>query len=128
MKLAPKKYIPDKYRIEPPTSKKRWIDLYNDMDVDENYWQLIYETPFQITKNVKVLMVQYKIINRILAVNHNLKKWKRIEISTCELFNNEDTIEHFLYECEYTQQLWKSILKNGGMQPSNSLYQFLSWK
>ena len=27
-------YILDKYRIEPPTSKKRWIELYDDMDVD----------------------------------------------------------------------------------------------
>jgi hypothetical protein len=50
--------------MKPQTSQKSWIELYNDMDLDESYWQIIYETPFQITKNAKILMTQYQIIHR----------------------------------------------------------------
>jgi hypothetical protein len=53
----------DTEKIKPPTSKKRWIELYDEMDLDENLWQLIYETPSQITSNSRILKVQYKIIH-----------------------------------------------------------------
>jgi hypothetical protein len=62
-----------------PTSKQRWIELYDDMDLDNSLWQLIYSTPFQLTRNTKVLMVQYKLIHRILAINHNLKSGKELK-------------------------------------------------
>jgi hypothetical protein len=104
------KDILDKDKSKPPTSKKRWIELYDDMNVDESFWQKIYQTPFQLTKNSKILMVQYKLIHRILAVNHNLKKWKRINNSTCNLCSEEDTIEHFIYHCPDTMKLWESIM------------------
>ena len=77
------------------------------MELEKDYWAL--ETPFLLTKNTKVLMTQYKIIHRILVVNHNLKKWKRIEFEKCTECNDLDTIEHFIYECPNTLQFWKSI-------------------
>jgi hypothetical protein len=79
------------------------------MDFDSELWELIYETPFKLTKNSKVLMIQYKIIHRILAVNHNLKKWEKKENETCEFCSEIDTIEHFLYQCPKTLKLWDSI-------------------
>jgi hypothetical protein len=81
------------------------------MNLDENYWQLIYETPFQLTKNTKILIVQYQIIHRTLAVNHNLKKWKITNDSTCNSCGNKDTIEHFIYHCTDTLKIWEAILK-----------------
>jgi hypothetical protein len=104
-------YILDKDQIKPPTSKNRWIELYDDMNLDENFWKLIYETPSTLTKNSKVLMVQYKLIHRILAVNHNLKKWKIRDNSTCNLCGEEETIEHFIFHCSDTTTLWASIMK-----------------
>ena len=68
--------ISKKCKIKPATSKNRWTEIYNEMDFENEFWELIYETLFKLTKNSKVLMTQYKIIHRILAVNHNLKKWK----------------------------------------------------
>ena len=89
----------------PPTSKHRWIEIYEDMELNEDYWALIYGTPFFLTKNSKVLMTQYKVIHRILAVNHNLKKWKRIENDQCTYCQQVDTIDHFIYQCPSTAQL-----------------------
>jgi hypothetical protein len=57
-------------------------------------------------------MVQYKLIHRILAVNHNLKKWKRIESDKCDQSDCDeiDTIDHFIYSCHTSLKLWQSIL------------------
>ena len=90
-------HILEKNKCKMPTSKNRWIELHDEMDHDENCWQLIYETPFQLTNNAKILIVQYKIVHRILAVNHNFKKWDRIESSKCEICGiDKETIEHFI--------------------------------
>ena len=61
-------------------------------------------------KNVKILMVQYKLIHRILAVNHNLKKWKRKDTDQCDYCEKIDTLKHFIYECPNTSALWNSIM------------------
>jgi hypothetical protein len=103
------KYILDKEKIKPPTSKKRWIEKYDNINVDEDFWQLIYETPFHHTKNSNVLMLQYKIVHRILAVNHNLRKGKRINSSEFEICGMDDTIEHYIYECPTVKALWHNI-------------------
>ena len=95
------------FKCKPPTSKKRWIELHDEMNLDENFWQLIYETPFHLTNNAKILVVQYKTIHIILAVNHNFKKWDRIESSKCEICDTDvETIEPFIYECPNTKALW----------------------
>ena len=103
------KYILDKEKTKPPTSKQRWNEKYDDMDLDENYWQQIIETPFHLTNNSKVLLVQYKLVQHILMVNCNLKKWNQISSSECELCGKQDSLEHFIYECPTANALWLSI-------------------
>jgi hypothetical protein len=103
------RHISKNCKIKPATSKARWVQIYNEMDFHSEFWELIYETPFKLTKNSKVLMTQYKIIHRILAVNHNLKKWEKKENETCDFCSEIDTIEHFLYQCPKTLKLWDSI-------------------
>ena len=34
-----------------------------------------------------------------------------IDYSTCDMCDNEDTIEYFIYECADSQKLWLSIFK-----------------
>jgi hypothetical protein len=96
-------------KCKSPTSKKRWIELHEGMQLDTEYWELIYETPFTLTKNTKILMTQYKIIHRILAVGCNLKKWKITINDQCSECKSKDTIEHFIYDCPISLQLWASI-------------------
>ena len=96
-------------KCKSPTSEKRWTELYEDMNLGSEYWELIYETPSLLTKNSKVLNTQYKIINRIIAVGCNLKKWKITNSYECNDCKSKDTIEHFIFECPNTSQLWKSI-------------------
>ena len=81
------------------------------MKFENEYWELIYENPFKLTKTSEVLMIQYKSIHRILAVNHNLKKWKKVEKEVCDHCNENDTIEHFIYLCSNTKKEWESLQK-----------------
>ena len=96
-------------KMQRPTSEKRWVELYNDLVLEEQDWEMIYTTTRSLTKDSKIQMFQYKITNRILATNKNLKKWKRISYDKCEFCNDIDTMEHFLYECRVSMKLWDSI-------------------
>jgi hypothetical protein len=97
------------WKIKPAAGKIKWIEIYDDMNLDEEFWQYIYETPNSLTKNSKILMTQYKIVNRILAVNYNLKIWGKSDTDLCIACNQVDTIQHFIYECPKTLVMWKAI-------------------
>jgi hypothetical protein len=102
-------YLIKKNKIKPAAGKIKWIEKYDDMNLDEEFWQYIYETPNSLTKNSKILMTQYKIINRILAVNYNLKMWGKSDTDLCTACSQVETIEHFIYECPKTLTLWNAI-------------------
>jgi hypothetical protein len=102
-------YLIKKWKIKPAAGKIKWIEKHDDMNVDEEFWQYIYETPNSLSKNSKILMTQYKIINRILAVNYNLKTWGKCETDQCTICCQVDTIEHFIYQCPKTLALWNTI-------------------
>ena len=42
--------ISKKCKIKPATSKNRWTEIYSEMDFENEFWELIYETPFQTHK------------------------------------------------------------------------------
>ena len=71
---------------------------------------MIYTTPFRLTSDSKVLIVQYKLIHRILACNKNLKKWKIRRDDLCDYCHKLDTIEHFMVSCPSVLILWHSII------------------
>ena len=52
---------------------------------------------------------QYKILNRIINCNNNLCKWGIKGSAQCAFCGNIDTIQHHLYECHESLQLWKKI-------------------
>ena len=77
---------------------------------------ILYELPSILTKNSKVLMMQYKITHRLLAVNYNLKIWGKSETDLCKVCNQIENIEHVIYDCPKTLALrntlqlwWKSV-------------------
>jgi hypothetical protein len=44
-------YIIKKWKIKPAAGKIKWIEKYDDMNLDEEFWQYIFETPNILTKN-----------------------------------------------------------------------------
>jgi hypothetical protein len=102
-------YIHSK-KAQRPTSEERWTEN-NDLELEEGDWEIIYKSPFHLSSNSKIQMVQFKTVHRILATNHNMHKWKVIPDPTCSYCTERDTITHFLYDCNITFNLWQSIMK-----------------
>ena len=92
-----------------PTAQKRFSALYPDYNFE---WNRIYEIPFKVTTNSKARQFQYRILNRILYTNKLLYKMKITDTFKCTFCNEEDeTIQHLLFSCKYTELFWKEIIK-----------------
>ena len=79
------------------------------MNLEDEFWKYIYELPSMLTKKSKVLMMQYKITHRNLAVNYNLKIWGKSEKDSCKVCKQTENIEHFIYDCPKTLALWNTL-------------------
>ena len=61
-------------------------------------WKCVFTLPFHVTKESYLQNFQYKIINRSLNCNYNLKKWKIIMNDKCDKCNEVDTVM-YLGDC-----------------------------
>ena len=62
--------------------------------------QKVYLMPFTVTKEVKIIMFQYKVIHNILPTCTTLYRDGLIEDATCNLCNaTEQTLTHLLTNC-----------------------------
>jgi DNA-directed RNA polymerase subunit L len=93
-----------------PTSESKWKGKCNiDFSIED--WSYIYTLPATLTKDTRILSLQYKITHRILACNDKLNTWKIKDNKICNFCDQIDTIEHYLYTCEDTYTLWQHIFK-----------------
>ena len=54
--------------------------------------------------------MQFKIIHNIIATNKRKKDWGINESDKCSFCNNEDTLDHALWECIFTQDVLSKCL------------------
>ena len=103
-----KKGVRDFYRfiITPtttPTGTRKWNLSFN---FDREMWLKIYNLPFKVTKNSKLIWFQVRIIHHILVTNTFLHKIRINPSPMCTLCNMErETIIHCLWECKEVQTL-----------------------
>ncbi len=57
----------------------------------------IYMLPFEIVRDTKIQVFQFKIIDRILACKETLKRWSITEDDFCGNCDETETIEHLFY-------------------------------
>lgn len=84
--------------------------LSKELNVDIN---IIFRSLVQIrsfTKNTKYIMMQFKIIHRILACNEYLHTTKIRRNPICDYCKETDSIEHHLFSCGATLQFWQSLI------------------
>ena len=63
--------------------------------------------PFTVTKEVKIIMFQYKVIRNVLPTCPALKRDGLIEDATCNLCNaTEQTLTHLLTNCVTIAEFW----------------------
>ena len=86
-----------------PTAVQKWTETYK---IPKEEWSDIFQLPYKICCETKLQTFQFKLINRIIACNYNLKLWNIVNSSDCNYCLEEDTMEHFFYSCLKIKLFW----------------------
>ena len=90
----------------PPTCEKRLLNFgYQKDDLRK-----LYLLPFEVTKEVKLSMFQYKIIHNILCTKSLLFKMKKEDSPRCPFCPADHTFIHLFTECAQATLFWKVFL------------------
>ena len=72
-------------------------------------WRQVFKLPVTISKEPYLQSCQYNILNRILNCREKLYMWGKSDNNRCNYCNEFDTIEHHLYMCTESQNIWQSV-------------------
>ena len=92
--------------IEPPTSQSKILRHgFTEKTLDK-----VYQLPFKITKEVKLVMFQYEIIHNILPTQFTLHRDGIAESDVCPLCKNErQTLYHLFVLCTEVHSFWNTF-------------------
>ena len=92
--------------FEPPTSQNKILRHgFTEKKLDK-----VYQLPFKITKEVKLVMFQYKIIHNILPTQFSLHRDGIAESDICPLCKNErQTLYHLFVLCTEVHSFWNTF-------------------
>ena len=76
------------------------------LGVDSTNLKAIYNLPFSITKEIKLSIVQYKIIHNILPHSSLLHRMKITDSSLCKHCSAVETLSHMLVCCDVIHHFW----------------------
>jgi hypothetical protein len=92
-----------------PTSEMKWEEKAK-LDYDENRWAIVYQNPYDLTREAHILALHFKITHRTLACGYNLHIWKIKSTNICETCQDAiDTIEHHMVACETVETFWNTV-------------------
>lgn len=92
-----------------PTAQERYNEIFSNYSLE---WEKNYALPFQVALDTRTREFQFKILNRIMYMNFQLKKFGYWESASCTFGCGEDeTLEHLLCNCRYMQQFWLEVIK-----------------
>lgn len=90
-------------------TQRTWEDV---MPVDgPNEWKEIYLRPFSTTRETKLQSFQYRLNHRVITCNKLLFRYKIRESELCSLCDQQDTLEHFFFQCPETRRFWAMVFQ-----------------
>ena len=69
------------------------------------FWML----PYNVTKEIRLITLQWKIIQNIYPTSILLEKMKIKSSAHCEHCKVLDTLEHFFFDCSLVKSLWADV-------------------
>ena len=66
----------------------------------------MYHMPNVVARETLLQSFHFKIVNRYIACQSNLHKWKKVTSPNCQECKESDTVEHHLYTCKKLQHFW----------------------
>ena len=95
--------------ITPPTAQLRFNHQFPGDILD---WKKIYSLPFRVTSYTKLHEFQYKVLNKCLTTNVFLHKIGIYLSPACSFCGDADeTLEHILVYCNYSESFWTEVIK-----------------
>ena len=95
--------------ITPPTAQLRFNQQFSGDTLD---WKKIYSLPFRVPSYTKLREFQYKVLNKCLTTNvflHKIGIYPSPACSFCE--DVDETLEHILVYCNYSESFWTEVIK-----------------
>ena len=89
-----------------PHSESIWERKFH-FDFEKSLWSV----HFEVTKETKLLTLQWKILHCIYPTNIFLQKIGIKNSVLCENCGVRDTLEHFFVECLTSKQVWMEVDK-----------------
>ena len=73
-------------------------------------WKKIYTLPRIITRDSRLRIFQYKLINNVLYLNKSLFRFRIVTDSLCSFCKSFDESPlHLFHDCTFTQNLWNRL-------------------
>ena len=88
-----------------PTAEKRMVKA----NLNEKTIQLIYSLPFEVTKDTRLAIFQFKIIHHILPTNATLCRDALKETDKCHLCSERQTLTHLFATCLKVKSFWSQF-------------------
>ena len=105
--------------LPPPTAEKKLIEY----GLQKNNLSKVYLLPFNVTKETKLTMFQYKIIHRVLPTNSLLHKMKKADSPNCPFCPSEiHIIWHLFIKCSQANSFWVEFQDWYGYQSGTKLH------
>ena len=93
-------------KVEKPFILDMWKRKF-DFEIEMEHWTL----PYIVTKEIRLRVLQWKILHNVYPTNIHLQKMKLKETEICDWCNGIDYSEHAFYECHKIRPLWYEIEK-----------------
>ena len=103
--IKSKKGGKDFYTILNPNLDK-WNNVYN---IEGETWKAIYSSPFKLSLGTKMQWFQTRINHRILPTKKYLYNMKYVPSPRCSFCQEEETINHMLWQCQEPQNLLREF-------------------
>ena len=93
-----------------PNSISKWNSELSPHRIHELKSKDVFKVCFKTTTDSTAQWLQYRIIHRILPVNHYLKKINLISSDSCAFCKQAvETIQHVFIDCEKVLSLWSNF-------------------
>ena len=93
--------------IESSNSKPSKLHYKNVSQNSNLEWNTIYMLPLIVTKDSRLRLFQYKLLNNVLYLNKMLLRFGKIDSSLCFFCKmTDETPVHLFYNCTKTKLVW----------------------
>ena len=88
--------------FQPPTAERRM----RQANLENEAIKIIYKIPFNLTKDIRLAISQYKIVHQILPTNASLFRDKILQNDQRHLCEQKQTLTHLFISCSHAQTFW----------------------